>query len=100
MLGQIIVLGGSIYYLTKKKTTAGWLMTIGSLLGILMELYQRFLFPSLIAKKNLDNIVVTDYYYVFYTLHILFYFLFSIGFVMLIMKIVKKDENDDELKSF
>lgn len=98
MIGQAVVLGGSIYYLTKNKTAAGWLMTIGSLLGILMGLYQRFLFPTLIAEKELDSVVVVNYYYAFYTLQVLFSLIFAIGFILLILKAVKK--SDDDLKSF
>lgn len=92
MLGQVIVLGGSIYYLAKEKTAAGWLMTIGTALGFLTYIFQVYVFPRFIEKKDLDSISISDYYYVFYAVNILFSLLFAIGFIMLILKAIKKKE--------
>ena len=90
MIGEIIVLGGSIYYLAKEKNAAGWLMSIGSLLGILCVAFQTLVFPFIITKKEMDSVTAMDFYYVFYGLNILFSLLFAIGFMMLIIKVVKK----------
>lgn len=90
MIGQVILLAGSVYYTVKKKGIEGWLMIIGSLLGLLTNIFQTFLFPFIIAKKELDSVKVVDYYYVFYGLNIFFSVLFGVGFIMLILKFVKK----------
>lgn len=90
MVGETVVLGGSIYYLVKEKSVEGWLMVTGMFFVILAGAFQMYIFPSLIQKNDIDAMKVIDYYYVFYAFNIFFSLIFAIGFLMLVMKVVKK----------
>jgi len=90
MVGETVVLGGSIYYLVKEKSVEGWLMVTGMFFVILAGASQMYIFPAIVRKNNIDAIKVMDYYYAFYVSHLLFLLIFAIGFLMLVMKVVKR----------
>jgi len=90
MVGETVVLGGSIYYLVKEKSVEGWLMVSGMFFVILAGASQMFIFPAIVRLNNIDAMKVMDYYYVFYAAHLLFSLIFAIGFIMLVMKVVKR----------
>ena len=90
MVGETVVLGGSIYYLVKEKSVEAWLMVTGMFFVILASAFQMYIFPLIIRKNDIDAMKVIDYYYVFYAAHLLFSLIFAIGFIMLVIKVVKR----------
>lgn len=90
MVGETVVFGGSIYYLVKEKSIEGWLMVTGIFFVILAGASQMYIFPAIVRKNNIDAMAVMDYYYVFYAAHLLFTLIFAIGFIMMVMKVVKR----------
>ena len=90
MIGQVVVLGGSVYYLAKKKSVDALLMVIGSFFGILTYIFQLYVFPFIIQKNEMDSVSVANYYYIFYGINVFFSLIFAIGFVVLVGKFLKK----------
>lgn len=90
MVGETVILGSSIYYLVKEKSVEGWLMVSGIFFVLLAGVSQMYIFPFFIQRNDIDAMKVMDYYYVFYAAHVLFSLIFAIGFLMLVMKVVKR----------
>ncbi|UOB19274.1 hypothetical protein [Abyssalbus ytuae] len=90
MIGQIVVLGGSIYYLIKKKGIEGWLMMTGTLLGLLVGIFQQYIFPFILTEKNINHTQLSYYYSFFFIISALFSLIFAVGFIILIIKNIQK----------
>jgi len=84
---QLVVLSFCIYYLVKLKSVDGFLMTVGTFIGILRTILSVFI-PYLMSKTEAD-----PYNMRFYTISSFVgfagYMAFVVGFVILILKSTK-----------
>lgn len=97
MIGGIIVLAGSIYYLNKKNSAEGWLMTIGSLLSLIFQALYSFIIPWLINYLDWSAEYLSSFYSIMNIVGHLNYLIFAVGFFMLIQKSVNKNEKKNDL---
>ena len=94
LIPQLIILAACIYYLTKKNSTEAFLLFFGSLFGLLIRIFHLVVVPILIQQEIIDPIagrfkIIT----VVSLLSLLAGLTFSIGFLMLVQKIISKMKN-------
>ena len=92
MIGGIVVLVGSFYYLSKKNTIEGWLMVIGSLLSFITQILYSYIIPWLMNSLDLSSQNIASFYSIMNIGSMFIYLVFAIGFFMLIQKVVKDDK--------
>jgi ABC-type multidrug transport system fused ATPase/permease subunit len=100
MIGGIIVLVGSFYYLSKKNTIEGWLMVIGSALSFITQILFNYLIPWLMNSLDWSAESMSSFYSIMGIGSTLIYLIFAVGFFMLIQKTLKEDEKTEKKDEF
>lgn len=90
IIPSVAVLAATIYYISKRSTAEGYLMAIGSLIGLLTHLFYSVGIPLLTRSGGVDSFSTYQAYLVpVGIISTIGAILFAVGLFLLVHKVVK-----------